>query len=227
MHNITRFTLLKAPLALLVVVSLVLAGCASLSNTEKGAAAGAAGGAVIGGAIGKATGNTARGAIIGAVMGGAAGAVIGQQMDKQAREIENEIPDADVERVGEGIQITFDSGILFDFDSSQLRPTARQNLSELAASLQKYPNTDVLIVGHTDSRGSDSYNQSLSERRASSAATYLIQQGVPRSRITTLGKGEREPVASNDSDYGRQQNRRVEIAIFASEEYRDELSRRY
>ncbi len=213
--------------ALFIVVLLAggmtLAGCASLSNTEKGAAGGAAAGAVIGGAIGNAAGSTAKGAIIGAVIGGAAGAIIGQQMDKQAEELEEELEDADVERVGEGILVTFDSGILFDFDSSALRPEARENLRNLAASLQEYPDSDLMIVGHTDSRGSDDYNYKLSVRRAEAASDYLISLGVPVNRLTTVGKGENEPVATNDTDAGRQENRRVEVAIYASEEYREEV----
>ena len=208
----------------LFVSGLSLSGCASLSNTEKGAAAGAAGGAVVGGVIGNATGSTAKGAIIGAVLGGAAGAIIGQQMDKQAEELEGDLEGAEIERVGEGIQITFDSGILFDFDSANLRPEARENLSTLAASLQEYPQTDVLIIGHTDSKGTDAYNQGLSERRAGSAADYLIARGIPGDRISTMGKGESEPVADNETEAGRQENRRVEIAIYASDEYREEIS---
>ena len=208
----------------LVITSLGAAGCASLSNTEKGAAAGAAGGAVVGGAIGKATGSTAKGAIIGAVLGGAAGAVIGQQMDKQAKELEEELEAAEVERVGEGIQITFDSGILFDFDSAALRPEARENLVTLAQSLQEYPNTEVTVIGHTDSKGSDAYNQGLSERRANAASNFLLARGVESWRVASYGMGESEPVASNDTEAGRQQNRRVEIAIYASEEYREEVS---
>ena len=211
------------PLALLVFLSTGLAGCASMSRTEKGAAAGAGAGAVIGGVIGKATGSTAKGAVIGAVVGGAAGAVIGAQMDRQAEELEDELEGAEVERVGEGIQITFDSAILFEVDQSNLSAAARTNLAELASSLQQYPNTDVVIVGHTDATGSDSYNQALSERRSGSAASYLISQGVPSGRITTFGRGESEPVASNDTAYGRSQNRRVEIGIFASEEYREQV----
>ncbi|HET6569060.1 MAG TPA: OmpA family protein [Rhodothermales bacterium] len=207
--------------ALLLATSLF--GCSSLSRTEKGAAAGAGAGAVVGGVIGKATGSTAKGAIIGAVVGGAAGAVIGQQMDKQAAELDQDLEGADVERVGEGIEVTFDSAILFDFDSAQLSSTARTNLSDLGNSLQKYPNTDLVIVGHTDSVGSDSYNQSLSERRAQSAADYLLSQGVAPSRISTVGRGESEPVASNETAAGRAQNRRVVIGIFANEQYRQQL----
>lgn len=208
----------------LLIGGLSLSGCASLSNTEKGAAAGAAGGAVVGGVIGNAAGSTAKGAIIGAILGGTAGAIIGQQMDKQAAELEGDLDNAEIERVGEGIQITFNSGILFGFDSADLRPDARENLTTLAESLRDYPNTDIMIVGHTDAVGSDAYNQGLSERRAAAAATYLAGQGVPRARITTLGKGETEPVASNNTDAGRQQNRRVEVAIYASDEYREEVS---
>ena len=211
-------------IAALLIGSLSLSGCANLSNTEKGAAGGAAGGAVVGGVIGNAAGSTAKGAIIGAILGGAAGAIIGQEMDKQAAELEEELENAEIERVGEGIQITFNSGILFDFDSAGLRSEARENLTTLAQSLQEYPNTEVTIVGHTDSRGAEDYNQDLSVRRAESAAGFLVTQGVSRDRMTIFGKGETEPVASNDTDAGRQQNRRVEVAIYASEEYREEVS---
>lgn len=222
----------RSSVAVAAVVSLGsagLAGCASLNNLnnkEKGAVIGATGGAVVGGAIGKNNGSTAKGAIIGAVVGGTAGAVIGHQMDQQAKELKQEIPGARVERVGEGIQVTFDSGILFDYDSSSLRPEARKNLESLANSLDEYPNTDLLIVGHTDARGSDQYNERLSEQRASSAARYLSSLGVSTGRLDAQGRGEYEPVAENESDWGRQQNRRVEIAIFASEEYREKLQRR-
>jgi outer membrane protein OmpA-like peptidoglycan-associated protein len=208
-----------------LMLALLLAGCARLSNTEKGAAVGAGAGAVVGGAIGKATGNTARGAILGAIVGGTAGAIIGQRMDRQAAEMQQELPDAQIERVGEGILVTFNSGILFDVNSSTLRPEARENLRRLAESLKKYPETEVLIVGHTDSTGPEEYNQRLSERRAEAAAAFLMEQGIRPSRIRTLGKGESEPVASNDTPEGRQLNRRVEIAIFASEAFRQELQR--
>src|SRR6185369_1524598 len=160
--------------------------------------------------------NTAKGAIIGAVLGGAAGAIIGHQMDQQAKELEQNIPGATVERVGEGIQVTFASGLLFDFDSDRVLPAARTNLDNLAASLQKYKDSELMIVGHTDAKGTDSYNQELSERRARSAASYLRSQGVSR-RIQALGRGETEPVATNDTDDGRQQNRRVEVAIYAGD----------
>lgn len=210
-------------LALVFVLTLSLGACANLSNTEKGAIIGTTAGAAGGAAVGKAAGGTAEGAILGAVIGGAAGALIGNRMDKKAEELDQELANAEVERVGEGIKVTFDSGLLFGFDSSELSGDARQNLSEFASSMQEFPETQILIVGHTDAKGADSYNQDLSENRAESAAGYLIQQGIRASRITTMGKGEAEPVASNDTEAGRQQNRRVEVAIFASEDYREDV----
>jgi outer membrane protein OmpA-like peptidoglycan-associated protein len=211
--------------ALTVVGTSGLAGCATMSNTEKGAATGAGAGGAIGAIIGRQTGNTARGAIIGAVVGGAAGAVIGRRMDQQAREIEQSVPAAEVERVGEGIAVTFESGVLFPFDSDQVLPAGRENLRQLANSLRNYPGTEVLIVGHTDSQGSDDYNMRLSYRRAESARAFLAGQGIDGSRIRVEGRGEMEPVADNSTDAGRARNRRVEIAIFASEEYRDQILR--
>lgn len=213
--------------AALALTAFLLGGCSSWSNTETGAAAGAAGGAAVGAVIGNAAGSTAKGAILGAVLGGAAGAAIGHQMDEQAEELDDELENAEVERVGEGIQITFDSGILFDFDSSNLREEARVNLRELAESLREYEGTRVLVVGHTDARGSDDYNQSLSERRSGAARVYLMELGIQGDRIDAVGRGETEPVASNETDAGRQENRRVEVAIFASEELREEMIRRH
>lgn len=202
--------------ALMLALSLASAGC--YKNAQRGAVIGAAGGAVVGGAIGAASGSTAKGAIIGAAVGGAAGAIIGDQMDRRAQEIDQDIPGAKVERVGEGILVTFDSGILFGFDSTVVRSEGQENLRNLADNLDKYPDTDLLIVGHTDSVGPDAYNQDLSERRAAAAADLLVADGVDRSRIRTAGRGESEPVESNDSAEGRQKNRRVEVAIYASEE---------
>jgi len=213
-------------LSILVIVGLLAGGCSSLSNTEKGAAVGAGAGAAAGAAIGKAAGGTAEGAILGAVVGGTAGAIIGQRMDKKAKELDKELENADVERVGEGIKVTFDSGLLFDFDSAHLRTDAERDLGEFANSMREFEETRILIVGHTDSKGSVSYNQDLSERRASSAAEYLQEQGLDSSRLETAGRGESEPVASNETAEGRQQNRRVEVAIYASEEYRERVQER-
>jgi outer membrane protein OmpA-like peptidoglycan-associated protein len=202
---------------------LLLAGCASKTGT--GAVIGSAGGAVAGGVIGKVAGSTAKGAIIGAVVGGAAGAIIGSQMDKQAKELEQTVNGATVERVGEGIQVTFASGLLFDFDSDVVRSEARTNLRELALSLSQHPGSELLILGHTDQLGSTTYNQDLSERRAGSAGSYLMSQGVVGSRIATRGLGETEAIATNDTEAGRQANRRVEVAIYASKEARANAAR--
>ena len=211
----------------LLAASLPLAfgGCAQMSNMQRGAVIGAAGGGAVGAAIGKATGSTARGAIIGAAVGGAAGAVIGRRMDRQAEQLAQSIPGATVQRVGEGIVVTFDSGILFDFDDAALKPAARENLANLAASLNEHDGTEVLLVGHTDSVGSDDYNQALSERRAQAARSYLVSMGVSPLRVRAVCKGESEPIASNDTEIGRQENRRVEVAIFAGEEMRREAQR--
>ncbi len=195
-----------------------LSGCASMNNTTRGGAIGAGAGGAAGAVIGNASGNTAVGAIIGAAVGGAAGAVIGRQMDKQAEELEENLEGATVERVGEGIKITFDSGLLFDVDSDQLRAETKEGLSEMAATLQEYGDTNILIEGHTDATGSDDYNQSLSVERAASVASYLQTIGVSSSRLITEGYGEEQPISDNDTEAGRQQNRRVEVAIYANDD---------
>lgn len=202
--------------ALLAAVLVSASGCASLSNKEKGAAIGGAAGAAVGAVIGNQTGSTARGAIIGAVLGGVAGTVIGNQMDQQAKELRQDIPGATIVRVGEGIAVTFASGLLYDVDSDRVRAEAASNLRSLASSLGKFPNTDLLIVGHTDASGTTDYNQGLSQRRAIAASDYLVLQGVSVARLRTSGRGELEPIAPNDTENGRLLNRRVEIAIFAN-----------
>jgi outer membrane protein OmpA-like peptidoglycan-associated protein len=207
-------------LSLVVLAAWGFLGCAR--HAQRGLVIGAAGGAVVGGVIGKVAGSTAKGAIIGAAVGGAAGAIIGDQMDRQAAELKQNVKGARVERVGEGIQVTFESGLLYDFDSDAVKSEARDNLTELVRSLEKYPDSDLLILGHTDSVGTGEYNKQLSVRRADAAAEYLISQGVRRSRVGTGGLGEEEPVASNDTEAGRRQNRRVEVAIYASERLRQE-----
>ena len=209
---------LLAAVALAATVGPSLTACASLNtNKEQGAAIGAAAGAGLGALIGRSNGSTARGAIIGAVVGGSAGAVIGHQMDQRAKTLEQRIPNARVERVGEGILVTFASGLLYDFNSDAVKPTAQTNLRELARNVSSYGDMNVMVVGHTDAKGEDGYNQALSQRRAANAAAYLVSQGVPRDRITTAGRGEMEPVAANDSETGMAQNRRVEVALYANE----------
>ena len=212
----------------LAAVSLMAASaCQSLNtNKEKGAVIGAAGGAVAGAVVGKATGSTARGAIIGAAVGGAAGAIIGHQMDQKAKEIVASVPGATVTRVGEGLVVTFESGLMFDFDSDQLRPEARKNLDNLAANLSSFGDSKLMLVGHTDAVGDASYNQSLSQRRAMAVESYLMAHGVPSTRMAAAGRGETEPIASNDTEPGRQQNRRVEIAVYAGDKMKaDALSK--
>ncbi len=203
-------------LAVLATVAVSSAACASWGKKETGGAIGAAAGAAIGGVIGNQTGSTARGAIIGAVVGGATGAIIGHQMDQQAKELQLEIPGATVTRIGEGIAVTFASGLMYDFDSDGIRAEAATNLQNLAASLRKYPNTSLLVVGHTDALGSTSYNQDLSFRRANAAMNYLGRYGVNASRVSASGRGEAEPLGSNETEAGRQLNRRIEVAIYAS-----------
>ena len=192
-------------------------GCAEWNRTAKGATIGAGAGGAAGGLIGYATGNTAVGVLIGAAVGGAAGALIGNYMDKQAAEIERDIEGAKVERVGEGIKITFNSGILFDVSKANLKDYSRTELTKLATILNKYDDTNILLAGHTDSTGSDEYNLELSRSRAHSVADYLVIQNVNSERFSVDGFGESDPVATNDTDGGRAQNRRVEIAIWANE----------
>lgn len=210
----------------LVALALVLAlsPACNASKSAKGAAIGGAAGGVIGGAIGKSSGNTTAGIIIGSAIGGTAGAVIGKYMDKQAKEIEQDVENAEVERIGEGIMVTFDSGLLFGFDSYALTAQTKENLNEMAQILNKYEDTELTVSGHTDNVGSDSYNQTLSERRAAAVADYLTMKGVSRSRINTKGYGESMPVATNDTDSGRRQNRRVEVTIVANEKLQQDAA---
>jgi outer membrane protein OmpA-like peptidoglycan-associated protein len=178
---------------------------------------GGAAGAVIGGVIGNKAGNTAVGAIIGAAVGGAAGAYIGNYMDKQAEEMQRDLEGAKIERIGEGIKITFDSGILFNVNESSLQAAAMGNLDRLAVILNKYEDTDLVIEGHTDATGSEDYNMDLSQRRAQSVGNYLTTQQVNPTRFNMMGYGETQPIATNETAEGRSLNRRVEVAIFAND----------
>lgn len=216
---------IKKTLVGLVAISLIMGGCKSMNKTQKGAIIGTAGGAAVGGVIGKVAGNTALGAIIGAAVGGATGAVIGRKMDKQAKQIENEVPGAKVERVGEGIVVEFADKVLFGFDRSDLNASAETNLDKLSNILKEYPDTNIEIQGHTDSKGADSYNLNLSEKRAQSVATYLRGRGISSGRVRTKGYGETAPVASNDTEDGRSQNRRVDFLITANEKMKAEASK--
>jgi len=217
----------KMKMSLIMIISsiLILSGCASWNKTQKGAVVGTAAGGAMGAVIGKASGNTALGAIIGAAVGGAAGAVIGNQMDKQAEEIEKTVPDAKVERVGEGIVVEFNSNVLFGFDQSNLTADARTNLDKLVTVLNKYPDTNIEVQGHTDSKGSKSYNQSLSERRANEVSGYLTGKSISSQRLTIKGFGETVPKYENETDAGRTQNRRVEFLITANEKMKAEAAK--
>jgi outer membrane protein OmpA-like peptidoglycan-associated protein len=206
-------TLTTACLSLMILLS----ACSKMTKTQKGAAIGTAGGAVIGGIIGKTAGNTAMGAIIGATVGGVTGAIIGKQMDKQAQEIEKQVPGAKVERVGEGIVVEFNDKILFGYDRSDLSTAAQSSLNKLVTVLEKYPDTDLEIQGHTDSKGTDDYNMALSNRRAGAVSSYITSRGIASARVTTKGFGETAPKYSNDTEEGRSQNRRVEFLITANE----------
>jgi len=202
----------------LATAGILGSGCNSLTKTQKGAAIGAGAGGTVGAFIGKAAGNTALGAIIGGAVGGTAGAFIGRKMDRQAAEIKQTVPGATVTRAGEGILVKFDSGILFDTDKADLKSAAQENLKNLATSLQNNPQTNISIIGHTDSTGTASHNMDLSVRRAESVKSYIVGAGVSGSRLATVGKGETEPVASNSTAAGRTQNRRVEIVIVANDQ---------
>jgi len=203
--------LYRSGVILLLIISVqVLLGCKA-SNTAKGTAIGAGSGAVIGGVIGHQSGNTAVGAIIGATVGGATGAIIGNNMDKQAEELKADLKGARVERVGEGIKITFDSGLMFDFDSYTLGSQTQENLMGLAKTLNKYPDTNILIEGHTDTSGAEDYNMTLSKKRAEAVEQYLKGNKVKSSRITTTGYGEEQTISELDVE-----NRRVEVAIYAN-----------
>ncbi|MFP2994534.1 OmpA family protein [Spongiivirga sp. MCCC 1A20706] len=220
-----RYKTMNYILSLALVFS-VTTGCKTANNTQKGAVIGTAGGAVLGGVIGNnvGKGNTVLGAIIGGVVGGAAGAYIGNRMDRQAERIETEIPGAEVERVGEGISITFDerSGVYFDTNKSNINSKSAATLQKLAGIFKEYPNSNILIEGHTDNTGSDEYNMTLSKKRALSVSDYLAEKGVNSSRFTTKWYGEDQPQHDNSTAEGRSKNRRVAIAVVANERLKQE-----
>lgn len=207
---------LKQLFALLVITGLIASGCSSMNKTQKGVLIGAGAGGAVGAGVGKAAGNTALGAIIGAAVGGATGGIIGRKMDKQAEEMAK-IPGAEVKRVGEGINVTFESGVLFAVDQSSLNSDAQTKIKDLAAILSKNPDTYILIEGHTDNSGSSKHNMALSERRAKAVSDFLSAQSVASSRLKTAWYGESQPKVANDSESNKAQNRRVEFAIYANE----------
>jgi outer membrane protein OmpA-like peptidoglycan-associated protein len=211
-------------LSLAMLAGLGITSCESVKNTNKtqrGVAIGAASGAVIGGVLGNNIGkggNTALGAIIGGVVGGTVGGVIGNRMDKQAQKIEQALPGAEVDRVGEGIKLTLgENSVNFDLNKATLTSTAKANLDRLVPVFNEYPDTNIQIFGYTDSSGAEDYNLRLSEERAASVRSYLVSKGLKSSRFNTIGRGEADPIADNSSASGMAKNRRVEFAITANE----------
>lgn len=212
-------------LAVSLALSVTFGSYSCATKKQTGALIGAGAGAAAGAAVGKAAGNTVVGAILGAAVGGAAGGIIGDYMDRQAEELDRDLEGAEIVRVGEGIKITFKSGILFDVDRSELRPEAKTELTDLAGILKKYDDTIILIEGHTDSTGPEEYNMQLSKRRAESVSHFLASQAVSPGRFSVIGYGEVQPVATNETTDGRQQNRRVELAIMANEDLKEAAER--
>lgn len=203
---------------------ITLSSCKAVKNTNKtqrGAAIGAVGGALIGGILGNNIGkggNGALGAVIGGVVGGVAGGAIGNKMDKQARQIEEALPGAEVERVGEGIHLVLgENSVNFEFSKATLTAKAKQNLDKLVPVFNDYPDTDIKIYGYTDSKGADEFNLNLSNQRAAAVKSYLVGKGLVSGRFVTVGMGEADPIADNETDAGRSKNRRVEFAIVANE----------
>jgi outer membrane protein OmpA-like peptidoglycan-associated protein len=205
----------------ILAVAIILSGCAGMNKQQQGTAAGAAGGALIGAAVSK---GSIWGILAGAAVGGLAGNLIGKKMDAQAKELKQAVPTAAVERVGEGINMTFESGLLFKVNVSNLNASYEDDLASAATVFIKYPDTNIHIEGHTDDTGKDDYNQVLSEKRAHSVAAFLISKGVDPKRITEKGYGETQPKYPNDSEENRSKNRRVELAIYANDDMKKDAS---
>ena len=212
--------------SIIILAFAFLIGCKSLNNTQKGTGIGVAGGAAAGAAVGGLHGkNSVIGALVGAAVGGTAGYLIGRNMDKQAQELKQAIPDATVERVGEGINLTFNSGLLFKINSADLSDDAKQELKKVGGILAKYEDTQILLEGHTDDTGSDDLNMKLSERRAKAVSSYLETENIPSSRLKTKWYGEAQPKYPNDSEANRVKNRRVELAIYANDDMKKDAEK--
>lgn len=212
-------------LTCLLLGGVLLVGCKSMNKTQKGAVIGTAGGGAVGAAIGKASGNTAMGAILGATVGGVTGALIGRKMDKQAEAMKNSVPDAKIERVGEGFVIEFSDKILFGLDKSDLSMEAKRSLDKMITVLNDYPDTNIEVQGHTDNKGTDAYNEKLSRRRAQAVVSYLRSKSIASGRLSTKAYGEMAPKYSNESADGSAQNRRVEFLVYANEKMKSEAKK--
>jgi len=210
---------MKKTIFLLTALALLAAGCSSMNKQQKGTVVGAAGGAAIGAAVSK---GSIWGILAGAAIGGLAGNLIGKKMDQQAQELKQAVPTASVERIGEGINMTFDSELMFKINSANISDSYRDDLSSAAEVFKKYPETNILIEGHTDDTGTDKYNMQLSEKRAKTVKTFFVSQGIDASRLTTKWYGESQPKYPNDSETNRQKNRRVELAIYANDQMKED-----
>jgi outer membrane protein OmpA-like peptidoglycan-associated protein len=209
-------------ISVVIIATLFAFACASTpddpnAKAKRGAGIGAAAGAVVGAVIGNQTGNNRTGAVVGAAAGAAIGGAVGHKMDQQQKELQ-QIPGVEVTRPSEGeIAVQLTNDILFDLNSAALRPESRATLRDLASNFQRYPDETISVEGHTDNTGDDAYNQRLSEQRAYSVKDYLVGEGVPSSRVTSIGYGESRPKQTNTTPEGRQLNRRVEIHIKANQ----------
>ena len=232
-------TILEKTFLSIATIALLASGCKTVQKTNKtqrGAAIGTTGGAIIGGIIGNNVGkkgNTVLGAVIGGVIGGVAGGIIGNKMDRQAEKIKTEIPGAEVERVGEGIVVTFpdknpdgsNMGVYFEFNKATITANSKLALDKLVKIFNEYPETNILVEGHTDDVGTDTYNLSLSQKRAEAVGSYLKVNGIAPSRLSIKWYGETQPKVENTSDANRAENRRVEFGITANDKMKDDAKK--
>ncbi|MBZ5859225.1 OmpA family protein [Flavihumibacter profundi] len=212
---------MKKIIIAVLAIAIVISGCKTMNKQQKGTVAGATGGALIGAAVSH---GSIWGILIGAAIGGTAGNLIGKKMDQQAKELQQAVPTAEVQRVGEGINMTFESGLLFKLNSFELNSSYEGDLASAAGVFNKYPDTNILIEGHTDDTGKDEYNQALSEKRAHSVTAFLISKGVDPKRITEKGYGESQPKYPNDSEANRAKNRRVELGVYANDQMKKDAT---
>jgi len=209
---------MKKIVLIFAAISILFAGCSTMNKQQKGTIIGAGGGAAVGALVTK---GSIWGILAGAAIGGVAGNLIGKKMDAQAKELKQAIPTAEVQRINEGINITFESGLMFKINSSEISDTYKSDLTSAAEVFNKYPETNIVIEGHTDDSGSDDLNMKLSEKRALAVREFLVSKGVADKRLTTKWYGETQPKYPNDNEANRSKNRRVELAIVADENMKE------